>query len=45
MQINKLHTFVNELIFVKMSLMDDLGIDIRTKGMLNLTSSQKDCVV
>ena len=31
---NKLHTFVNEWNFDKMSFMVDLRIDIRTKEML-----------
>ena len=37
MYINKLHTFVNEWNFDKMSFMVDLRIDMRTKEMMNIT--------
>ena len=45
MQIDKLHTFVDEWNFDKMSFMVDLRIDIRTKKMLNITPSQKSCFI
>ena len=45
MQIDKLHTFVNEWNFDKMVFMVDLNIDIRTKVMLNITPCRKSCVI
>ena len=45
MQIDQLHTFVNEWNFDKMLFMVDLRIDIRTKEMLNLTPSHKSCLI
>ena len=42
---NKLHIFVNEWNFDKISFMVDLRIDIRTKEMLNITLCKKCCVI
>ena len=43
MQIDKLHTFVNEWNLDEISFMVDLRIDKKTKEMLNLTPSQNSC--
>ena len=40
MQIDELHTFVNELSFDKMTFMVDSRIHIRTKDILNITPCQ-----
>ena len=45
MQNDKLYTFVNEWELDKMPFMAGLRIDRRTKEMLNITSSQKTCVI
>ena len=45
LQINKLHTFVNEWNFDKMSFKNYLEIDIRTMEILNITPSQKSCFI
>ena len=45
MQIDKLHTFVNEWNFDKMSFIVDLRIDIRTKEMLNITPRQQSYII
>ena len=43
MQIEKLHTFVNEGNLDEISFMVDLRIDIKTKEMLNIIPSQNSC--
>ena len=45
MSINKLHTFVNEWNYDKMSFMVDPRIDIRTKELLNITPCKKCCFI
>ena len=45
MSINKLHTFVNEWNYDKMSFMVDPRIDIRTKEVLNITPCKKCCFI
>ena len=45
MSINKLHTFVNEWNYDKMSFTVDPRIDIRTKEVLNITPCKKCCFI
>ena len=45
MQIDKFHAFVYEWNFDKTAFRVELRIDIRTKILLNITSSQKGCII